>query len=128
MGVAGHPTVKTPTLDRLAGEGLRCTKAVANCPLCTPSRAPMLSGRYPLGHGAVTNWLPLPTDVPTFGEVLQGAGYRTGYIGKWHLNGAQRPARVPVRPTFSDRCRTTRGAPRCRGRSGAACAPRGTPT
>ncbi|MGI8913966.1 MAG: sulfatase-like hydrolase/transferase [Chloroflexota bacterium] len=92
MGVAGHSTVQTPTLDRLARQGLRCTKAIANCPLCTPSRATMLSGRYPLGHGAVTNWLPLPTEAPTFGQVLRDAGWRTGYIGKWHLNGAQRQA------------------------------------
>lgn len=89
LGCAGHPTVQTPHLDRLVQEGLRCTRAIANCPLCTPSRATMLSGRYPLSHQAVSNWLPLPEPIPTFGEALRDGGWRTGYIGKWHLDGVE---------------------------------------
>ncbi len=95
MGCAGHPDVRTPNLDRLAGGGTRFVHAVANCPVCTPSRGTMLSGRYPLAHGAVTNDLPLREDVQTFGEVFAAGGWRTGYIGKWHLDGVPRARFTP---------------------------------
>jgi arylsulfatase A-like enzyme len=98
MGCAGNGQVRTPALDRLAAEGTRFSRAFANCPVCTPSRATILTGRYPLSHRAVANDMPLPTDQVTIAHVLRGAGYRTGYVGKWHLDGVPRDRFTPPGP------------------------------
>ena len=98
MACAGNPQVRTPTLDRLAGEGTLFTRAYANCPVCTPSRGTILTGRYPLSHRAVANDMPLPTDEVTIAHVLRDAGYRTGYVGKWHLDGVPRDRFTPPGP------------------------------
>jgi len=98
MGCAGNPDVRTPAMDRLATEGARFTHAYANCPVCTPSRAMLLSGQYPLTCRTMANDLPLPTDIPTFGNVCRDAGYRTGYVGKWHLDGVPRNRFTPPGP------------------------------
>jgi arylsulfatase A-like enzyme len=90
MGCAGDPNVQTPALDRLAEQGVRCRHAYANDPVCGPSRASLLSGRYPTDHGVVFNGMGLPTDLETIGTVFRDAGYQTGYIGKWHLAGPDR--------------------------------------
>ncbi|MGB2820957.1 MAG: sulfatase, partial [Phycisphaerae bacterium] len=79
----------------LADEGTRFRRAFANCPVCTPSRATILTGRYPLSHRAVANDMPLPTDETTIAHVLRAAGYRTGYVGKWHLDGVPRDRFTP---------------------------------
>jgi len=97
-GYAGHPTVLTPNLDRLAAEGVNFRNCVAGTPVCTPWRACFLTGQYPLAHGIFLNDLRLPTDRPTLGTILKGAGYRTGYIGKWHLDGNQRAGFTPPGP------------------------------
>lgn len=98
MGCAGNPDVQTPNLDRLAAEGALLDRSFANCPVCTPSRAILLTGRYPLSNRVVTNDLPLPDAIPTFGELTRDAGYRTGYIGKWHLDGVPREKWTPPGP------------------------------
>jgi len=98
MACAGNPQVRTPTLDRLAREGTRFPHAYANCPVCTPSRGTILTGRYPLRHGAVANDMPLSTDEVTLAHVLRDAGYRTGYVGKWHLDGVPRDRFTPPGP------------------------------
>ncbi len=98
MGCAGHPDVRTPHLDQLAAQGVRFSRAVANCPVCTPSRGTILTGRYPLAHGACSNDLPLRQDVPTFGDIFSSAGWRTGYVGKWHLDGIPRSRFTPPGP------------------------------
>ena len=90
MGCAGNFQVLTPNMDRMASEGTLFVNACANCPVCTPSRATMLTGRYPLSHRAVANDLPLPSSEVTIAEILRDVGYRTGYIGKWHLDGVPR--------------------------------------
>lgn len=90
MGCAGNGEVQTPNMDRLAAEGTRFSHAFANCPVCTPSRAMLLSSRYPLSNRVIANDLPLPEDLPTIGAAFRDAGYRTGYIGKWHLDGVPR--------------------------------------
>lgn len=98
LGCAGNPDVRTPNLDRLAAEGIRAAAAFANCPVCTPSRAVLLTGRHALATRVLANDLPLPEDMPTIGESLRDAGYRTGYVGKWHLDGVPRRRFTPPGP------------------------------
>lgn len=98
MGCAGNPQVRTPHLDSLAEEGTLFVHAYANAPVCTPSRAMLLTGKYPLTVKVVANDLPLPATERTLGEILQEAGYRTGYIGKWHLDGVPRNRFTPPGP------------------------------
>lgn len=98
MGCAGNPQVITPNLDRLAAQGTRFSHAYANIPVCGPCRGSLLTGQYPLTHKVVANDLPLPEDAVTVGELFKAAGYRTGYIGKWHLDGIPREKWTPPGP------------------------------
>lgn len=95
LGCAGNDDVITPQFDRLASEGTRYANACANYPVCSPSRGSLLTGQYPTTHGVVTNDIQLPTDVPSIAEAFGDAGYRTGYIGKWHLDGVPRDRFTP---------------------------------
>lgn len=86
LGCMGDPNVKTPNIDRLAGDvGMA---AVAGCPLCTPFRGSLLTSRYPhrctLGHDYA-----MPDGLPTVAEPFNRAGYRTAYFGKWHVDGCE---------------------------------------
>jgi len=87
MGCSGNEQVITPNLDKLAGQGVRLTNAISTFPICCPYRATLLTGRFPLSHGVITNGPPLPEHELCIAEVFKAAGYQTGYIGKWHLNG-----------------------------------------
>jgi len=87
LGCADDEPVETPNLDRLAAGGTRCTAAYANVPLCSPSRASLLTGRYPRDAGICDNGDRLAADATTVGEAFSDAGYRTCYVGKWHLSG-----------------------------------------
>ncbi|MCL5283762.1 MAG: sulfatase [Armatimonadetes bacterium] len=98
MGCAGNHQVISPNLDRLAAEGVRFTHAVANTPVCTPSRGCLLTGLYPLSHRAIANDLPVNPDAPSIAKVLRAAGYKTGYVGKWHLDGGPRDRFTPPGP------------------------------
>ena len=98
MGCAGNAEVRTPNLDRLAREGTQMTQAFANCPVCTPSRAVLLTGRHAIATRVVGNDLPLPVDIPSIGTCLRAAGYRTAYVGKWHLDGVPRAGWTPPGP------------------------------
>lgn len=89
--------VATPAIDSIASEGLICTSFYATSPVCTPSRAAFFSGRYPHHTGSYQNNQPLDNDIVTFAEVLNRAGYATGYAGKWHLDGNQKPGWSPRR-------------------------------
>lgn len=82
---ATNPRISTPALDRLAAEGTRFTRAYCNNPVCTPSRATIITGLYPSVHGAWTIGVKLAEDVPTVGDHLQAAGYATTLIGKAHF-------------------------------------------
>ncbi len=90
--------VRTPYMDRMADEGVVFDLAVANIPVCTPWRAAFLTGQYPLTTGMFMNDVRLPVDRPTLGTVLRSAGYDTGYIGKWHLDGPSRSGFTPPGP------------------------------
>lgn len=85
MGCMGNPEVRTPNIDRLAKQGVLFTDAISNYPVCTPYRAAILTGRFPSTTGVATNGVELPDGEVTIAEVLRDHGYKTGYIGKWHL-------------------------------------------
>lgn len=93
FGAAGNPVVQTPNIDRLAAEGARFTQAFATTPLCSPSRASLLTGRYTRHHGILDNTLRPSHDLPIFPLRLQQAGYRTGFFGKWHMGNDDLPRR-----------------------------------
>lgn len=99
LGCYGSSFYETPVLDRLAAEGMRFTTAYAACPVCSPTRASILSGRYPARVG-VTDWIGAGTrgrliDAPYIDHLpaseyclargLKAGGYRTWHVGKWHL-------------------------------------------
>jgi arylsulfatase A-like enzyme len=86
-GYAGNPDVITPNLDRLASESLIFENAITVMAACAPWRASFLTGQYPLTHGVFYNDKPLATEAVSLGKIYKNAGYQTGYIGKWHLNG-----------------------------------------
>ncbi len=113
LGVIGRKPVKTPHLDRLAAEGVRATQFYVTWPACTPSRGSILTGRYPQRNGlydmvrndlvnfghvypkeeyAVSPEMTLGLDLreKTLGDLLKGAGYRTGAVGKWDMGQARR--------------------------------------
>lgn len=114
LGVCGNPFYRTPNLDRLAREGMRFSDAYAASPVCSPTRASILTGRYParLHLTNITQGLPqgntplrdaeslpaLPLEETTLAEVLRANGYLCGCFGKWHL-GADR-AHWPDRRGF----------------------------
>jgi len=91
----GDPNVHTPNLDRLARQSIRFDRAISVCPVCTPYRAALLTGRLPTTTGMFLNDLYLPDEEITLAEVFQQAGYQTAYIGKWHLDGHGRDAYIP---------------------------------
>ncbi|MEA3401857.1 MAG: sulfatase [Armatimonadota bacterium] len=99
LGCYGSEFYETPNLDRLAAEGMRFTNAYASCPVCSPTRASVQTGRYPARVG-VTNYIPgeargrlleapyirrLPHSEYTIAQALGAAGYSTWHVGKWHL-------------------------------------------
>jgi arylsulfatase A-like enzyme len=90
---ARFPWLKTPNMDRLAAEGVRFRNAFVVNSLCAPSRASYLTGRYGHENGIVNNHTPFPLENVTYARLLQQTGYRTGYVGKWHMDGqkGQRP-------------------------------------
>jgi arylsulfatase A-like enzyme len=94
-GYAGNEQVRTPHLDRLAEQSVNFVNAVSGCPVCCPFRASLLTGQYPLTHGVFLNDVPLADDAVSIAKVYRHAGYETGYIGKWHLNGTQRGGFIP---------------------------------
>lgn len=95
MGYEGDPNIKTPNLDRLAKNGLNFRNTVSVCPVCTPYRASLLTGRYPTSTGMFLNDLHLPDEELCMAEIFKTAGYATAYIGKWHLDGYGRSSFIP---------------------------------
>ena len=85
MSCAGHPTLKTPNIDRVANEGVRFTNMFCTTSLCSPSRASILTGLYAHGHGVRDNFSELTSGLNHWPKRLNEAGYDTAYIGKWHM-------------------------------------------
>ncbi len=95
FGFAGDPNVKTPNFDALAAESIRMVNAVAGMPVCSPTRASLLTGQRPLTHGVFLNDVPLSPDAATLPKSLKAEGYDTAAIGKWHIDGHGRSAFIP---------------------------------
>jgi arylsulfatase A-like enzyme len=98
LGCYGNRQVLTPNLDRLASEGVRFGHCISNTPVCSPYRAILMSGQHPLYNGVFCNDVSILHNARHFAEVLRDSGYRTGYVGKWHLFGGDRNRPIPSGP------------------------------
>jgi uncharacterized sulfatase len=107
LGCYGSPSIRTPNLDRLAAEGQKWTSFYSASPVCTPSRAALLTGRHAVRNGMASPdprvLFPdspggLPPSEITLAELLKGRGYSTACVGKWHLG--HRPEYLPTRQGF----------------------------
>jgi len=107
LGCYGHPSIRTPNLDRMAAEGMRFTDFYSAAPVCTPSRAALLTGRYAARSGMASEkrrvLFPdstggLPSSEITIAEALKAKGYATAAVGKWHLG--HRPPYLPTNNGF----------------------------
>jgi arylsulfatase A-like enzyme len=99
LGYLGNGDVQTPNLDRLATQSLVLPNTFANTPVCCPARANILTGKYAHKNGMVANDLRLSENEAVIAKLLREAGYRTGFVGKWHLDGGPRlPGFIPPGP------------------------------
>ena len=110
----GHKIHETPNIDSLAAQGMRFTNAYAACPICAPSRAAIMTGKFPSNTGFVDNYVSqlsgetlqrsrdrqfLKLEEFTLAEALKVGGYQTGFLGKWHLSQGMEP-RLPTDQGF----------------------------
>lgn len=95
MGCSGNPVIRTPNIDQLSADGVHFEEAYTSYPICCPFRASVLTGKYAQNHGLIQNHFPLSGGQGFLAEFLRDAGYQTGYIGKWHLEGGPKPGFVP---------------------------------
>lgn len=85
LGCAGHPSIRTPNIDRLAARGVRFARAYAQSPICGPSRMSLYTGRYVISHGSTWNMAPLRVGEWNIGDHLNPLGMRTVLCGKTHM-------------------------------------------
>ena len=115
MGCMGKEPVQTPNLDRLASEGILFTDAVSSYPVSSPARAMLMTGMYPAANGVTGNCnsqntpygVELSEEAVCWSDVLKEEGYRTAYIGKWHLDAPYRP--TWIRTTTKEKWPGTNG-------------------
>jgi arylsulfatase A-like enzyme len=104
LGCYGNRTIPTPNIDKLAAGGIRCTQGYVSAPLCSPSRAGLMTARYPTRYGHENNTMApgkhLPDGEVTLAQRLKSLGYATGIIGKWHLGG--QASALPTQRGFND--------------------------
>lgn len=98
----GEKQIETPNIDRLAAGGLVLDNAISNCPVCTPARAMLLTGRHPQTTGHLMNSVRTRHSEISIADAFGNAGYRTGWVGKWHLHTGVWPAidRQPMHPDW----------------------------
>ena len=90
VGICGQVSIKTPSMDSVAREGVLFTHAFCSTPQCSASRSSIMTGLYPhtttvMGNIGAAGGNSLPKELPSLGRIFSEAGYRTGYFGKWHL-------------------------------------------
>ena len=103
----GNKIYETPNIDKLASQGMRFTDAYAACPLCGPSRAAIMTGKFPSRTGFTDNFINREKKIPQFmkleeftlAEAFKAGGYQTGFVGKWHLS-ADDASRLPTDQGF----------------------------
>ena len=96
MAYTGHPIVKTPNFDAAAATGLRFDRFYAAAPVCSPTRASVITGRHPNRMGVFKWGYPMRPQESTIAEALKTAGYTTGHFGKWHLGSVRKDS--PANP------------------------------
>ena len=89
MAYNGHPTLKTPHFDKAAAAGLRFDRFYAAAPVCSPTRASVMTGRHPNRMGVFKWGYPMRPQEITVAEALKTAGYATAHFGKWHLGSVR---------------------------------------
>ncbi len=87
MGHTAMFAMKTPSMDRIAAEGVSFDLCISNYPVCSPYRAMVMTGRWPNQTQVIDNQIPIGVDEYTIADAFKAKGYATGYIGKWHLGG-----------------------------------------
>lgn len=95
FGYTGNKNVRTPNIDKFSTQSCNFTDAISNCPMCSPYRASLLTGLRPLSNGVFVNDAPIQPDIEGFGDYFKANGYKTAYIGKWHVDGHGREAFIP---------------------------------
>lgn len=98
----GEPNIETPNIDRLAAEGVLLNNAISNAPVCTPARAMLVTGRHPQSTGHLINTTRTRHDEISIADAFAHQGYRTAWVGKWHLHTGLWPAldRMPMQPDW----------------------------
>jgi arylsulfatase A-like enzyme len=97
LGIYGATVIQTPNIDWIGKNGAVANSFYATTPVCSPSRASLISGLYPHNTPVSTNNIKLSDNVVTYSKTLADAGYATGFAGKWHLNGNGKPQWAPER-------------------------------
>ena len=95
LGYSGNAQVQTPHIDRLARESVNFRHAISGYSVCCPWRASFLTGQYPLTHGVFVNDVPIGSNPVGLGDAFKQQGYKTAYIGKWHVDGRGRSSYIP---------------------------------